>query len=45
MRWKREGAEIKVRLIEQVVHKWRYNQMEKIAAYLKELLPEATILM
>jgi len=45
MRWKREGAEIKVRLIEQVVHKWRYNQMEKIAAYLEELLPEATILM
>ena len=24
---------------------WRYDQMEKIAAYLEELLPEATILM
>ena len=45
MRWKREGAEIKVRLIEQVAHKWRHDQMVNIKTFLTELLPEVTILM
>jgi len=45
MRWKREGTEIKVRLIEQMAHRWRYDQMEKIAAFLKDSLPDVTILM
>lgn len=45
MRWKREGTEIKVRLIEQVAHKWCYDQMKNIREILNDLLPEATILM
>ena len=45
MRWKREGAEIKVRLIEQMAHVWRYAQMRGIMTYLKEHLPDVTILM
>ena len=45
MRWKREGAEIEVRLIEQVAHKWRYDQMKNVWEVLNDLLPETTILM
>lgn len=45
MRWKREGAEIKVRLIEQVAHKWRYDQMKNIWEVLDDLLPDVMILM
>jgi len=45
MRWKREGAEIKVRLIEQNAHKWRFAQMQKIKEFLQNELPEMMILM
>ncbi len=45
MRWKRENAEIKVRLIEQMGHKWRYGQMAAIKTFLTESLPDMTILM
>jgi hypothetical protein len=40
-----QRTEIKVRLIEQMAHRWRYDQMEKIAAFLKDSLPDVTILM
>lgn len=45
MRWKRDGDKINVRLIEQQPHKWRYLQMASIATFLKESLPETTIVM
>lgn len=45
MRWKREGAEIKVRLIEQMAHNWRYDQMTNIKTFLMERLPDVMILM
>jgi len=45
MRWKREGAEIKIRLIEQNAHKWRFAQMQEIKSFLEIQLPEAIILM
>jgi hypothetical protein len=45
MRWKREGAEIKVRLIEQSHPRWRLLQMQEIKSFLEIQLPEAIILM
>lgn len=35
MRWKREGEkDVKIRLIEQLSHEWRYKQMQVIAEFL-----------
>lgn len=44
MRWKRNGNNVLVRLIEQEHNAWRLAQMNAVAAHLKELLPDATIL-
>lgn len=44
MRWKRNGNNVLVRLIEQQHSAWRLAQMNAVAAHLKELLPDATIL-
>lgn len=37
MRWKREGEkDVKIRLIEQLSHEWRYKQMQVIAEFLNQ---------
>lgn len=43
MRWKKDDKNVKVFLAEQGNLKWRYAQMNKVAEYLRILLPESVI--